>query len=87
MGDLKVWANGVIDWVVAESAEDARAVANEHTGGPGDDDDEIPAGDEWEAEPDDKVLSIHGDEGGTEEKTCAVWVAQNGRCFLCSTEY
>lgn len=85
---LKVWANDVTDWVIAESAADARAVLNEHTGFPGDDDDQIPPEDEWEAEPDDKPLEIRTDDGrGVVKKTCAEWVAESGRGFLCSTEY
>ena len=87
---LKVWANDVTDWVIAESAADARVVMNEHIGPgyPGEDDDQIAPEDEWTPEPDDKTLEIRTDDGrGVVKKTCAEWVAESGRGFLASTEY
>ena len=91
MDDLHVWHNGY-DWVVATTAEDARAVEHEVSlGGVCSHDDACDCeGDGWEQWPDDKTVTIHdldGDEGPTQTKTCAEWVAQQGRGFLCSTEY
>jgi hypothetical protein len=80
MSTLRVYANDVVDWVIASSPEDADAVCREHTG----DTDDDPHN--WTVCADDHVLPIHTDDG-TIEKTCAEWVAEHGRGFLCSTEY
>lgn len=82
MTTLKVWANDVVDWVIAESPEDADSVCLEHIGYPPDD----PY--EWTELSMDSVITLHMDDGrGTVEKTCADWIAEQGRCFLGSTEY
>lgn len=86
MADLKVWANDVVDWVIAASPEDCNQVCSEHTG-------QLLA--EvleseyvWRALPLDRVIPLHMDDGrGTVEKTCAEWTAEQGRSFLGSTEY
>lgn len=87
MGELHVFKNDVIDWVIAASAEDATRVWEEHNGASWADvtgDDEAP---EWVQEPDDKVLWVRDDEGGRNEKSCEAWAAELGRSFLASTEY
>jgi hypothetical protein len=81
---LHVWHDGY-DWVVAESAEDAVDVECDITSNRLSDYDP----DEWQQLPDDKPLKIvDWDGNGTDrEQPCAAWVAENGRGFLCSTEY
>ena len=82
---LGVYRNNVIDWVIAESPEDAARAWEEHMGVSWDDatDDGPP---EWVRLPDDQVLRIN-EEGTVVEKTCAEWVRDQGRGFLGSTEY
>lgn len=80
--ELHVYRNKVIDWVIAESPSDADAVLIEHGGGPPDE----PS--EWEQLPDDRVIWIRDEDlVGRQEKTCAEWAAERGRCFLASTEF
>lgn len=84
MEELKVYRNDVIEWVIARSPEDAAELVKEYAGEP--DSDDEPA--TWRALPDDKVLAIGDEDSGTvATKTCAEWVASNGRGFLASTEY
>lgn len=92
MSELHVFKNDVIDWVVAESVEDAKLAHDQYMKDIGADPygadlyeaDEL----EWKAEPDDKVLSITDDDEGCRiEKTCATWAREKGRGFLCSTEF
>lgn len=81
-GTLGVWHNGY-DWVVATSAEDARDVACALSGERIEDYD---AGD-WEFCAPGSTVTIRGEDGAPgETRTCAEWVARNGRGFLCSTE-
>lgn len=83
MNNLSLWFNGA-DTYVAKSAEHARAQMLELFG-PGSEDDVPPLGD-W-SEDTREVLTI-GDEGeGTQTKTRAEWIAENGPGFLCSTEW
>ena len=77
---LSVYRNDVIDWVVAESPEDATRVWREHRG---DTSGDSPS---WERLPDASVLRLN-DGGGVVEKTCAEWASEVGRGFLGSTEY
>lgn len=56
MAKLSVWHDGDSEWVVAESAEDAVRVYNDHIGN-SDYDDGAPV-DAWEALPDEHRLSI-----------------------------
>lgn len=82
---LGVYRNDVIDWVIAESPEDATRVWEECMG----DTWENCTGDdppEWVRLPDDHALRIDND-GTIVEKTCAEWVREQGRGFLGSTEY
>lgn len=81
MARLHVFRNDVIDWVIAESPEDADKICFEHTGNDEDDPHE------WVALPDDQILAINDEDGGHVEKTCAALIAEHGRCFLASTEY
>jgi hypothetical protein len=86
MSDLHVFkcdAGGIIDWVVAASADDATAVMAEQSGG--DWDEAIkPA---WLQLPDDEEMRITVEDEGKVAKTCAEWARENGRGFLASTEY
>lgn len=83
--------NNEIDCVIAESAEDAMKVLCEHAGGKPEDYPDTT----FEQMPDDQMLTImwedkHDIPPGEPEKmrlTCADWVKQEGRSFLCSTEY
>lgn len=81
MSDLHVFENDVIDWIVAESADEARQIAFEHSGKS----DEY-ADLEYTQCPDDQPLTINED-GNETTKTCAEWCTINGKGFLCSTEY
>jgi hypothetical protein len=85
MADLHCFSDDV-DTVIAASVEDADAAYDEWAGGD--------TGQErarWTQLPDDKPLTITVDpelnRGRRVTKTCAEWVASNGRGFLCSTEY
>lgn len=78
---LHVWTDDA-EWVVASSLDDVRAVLREHRG-----DDDILIED-FTKLPDDKVITISDEDGsGKTSKTAAEWAAENGRGFLCSTEY
>ena len=81
---LHVYANDVIDWIVASSPEEARTLAIEELGS-GHYDIES---EEYELCSDDEPLTIR-DEDKNERvtKTCAEWCADNGKGFLCSTEH
>lgn len=81
---LHVFTNG-FDWIVAESAADAARLAEDHHGGTGDGDP-----DEWEQLSDKKLLPIYDTDdraGPRTTKTCAEWARDNGRGFLCTTEF
>jgi hypothetical protein len=81
---MHLWRNHVIDWYVAESAEEARLLAREHDEEMGMDESEMDH--DFEQEPDDKPLTfIHDDEGET-TKTCGEWAASCPKGFWGSTE-
>lgn len=82
-GTLHVYKNENIDWVIAASPEDANAVLVEMLGG--DATDLAPS--DWTLLPDHQQLTIRDECRGLERRTCAEWVAQEGRSFLGSTEY
>lgn len=88
MSKLSVYRNDVIDHVIAESEEDALAVLLE-TGCYGSSADDLTeTATVFERVPDDKVIAIDMQDGGPKQfKTAAEWIAQEGRGFLCSTEY
>lgn len=69
------------DWYVAISPEDAAQACQEVTGL---DPDEIDA---FRPLDDDSDLLIRDDDGNKTVKTCAEWARENGRGFLCSTEW
>lgn len=84
---LHVFHNGT-DWYVAESAEDASRVAEDHYTCDAADVGAEPG--DLEQLPDDKPLTIldtENHEGPSTTKTCAEWCASNGRGFLGSTEF
>lgn len=78
---LHVYKNGVIEWVVAASAEDAVAFYRGYYKLIDDEEADL----EFEQEPDGKVLEIQGDE--PESGTCAELAAKHGRGLLCTTEW
>lgn len=80
---LNVYKNET-DWVVAESKEDASKVWCETSGA--EFFDENWQG-EWEMMDPASTISIIDDEGKKVTKTCQEWIAENGRGFLCSTEW
>lgn len=85
MAQLHVYKNDVIDCIVAESAEDARAIGLSYAGNS-----EEYRDLEYSQLPDDQLKTIDWDDGGEAGKitmTCAEWCAKNGKGFLCSTEY
>jgi len=83
---LHVYENEVIDWIVAESEEEARAIGLSQSG-----DSEEYKDLEYTQCADDQPLTINWDDGpegaGKMTLTCAEWCAKNGKGFLCSTEY
>ncbi len=82
MPELKVFHNDV-DWVVAESAEDATKLLAEHNSCPVEklDEDSL----YWDEWANDRVLVID-DDGTKISKTCSQW-ACGGRAYIGSTEY
>lgn len=88
---LHVYANGVVDWFVAESLDDAKVVAAQYFDDCGTPEDERDF--DLEQEPDDKPLRIYNEFAPRDAAdpfitdTCAAWAKQNGRGFLCSTEW
>jgi hypothetical protein len=80
---------GECDWIVARDLDDAWAVALEQWGGVMSDYGER---DDFAQLPNDQPLSIwDGEDGpgtGTKvTKTCAEWIAEHGRGWLCGTEF
>ena len=93
MADLHVWEDGDCVWVVAESAEDAAIAYAEfcgyddprgEIGKPGSD--VVP--ENWSMVPDTTSMKVARDDDGKDvtTQTCAEWVQENGRGFLCTTE-
>lgn len=85
---LKVFTNHT-DTVVAKDLPDAQRVMEEHNGSTFEQ--EGWTLDEWGEVPDDKIITIcnindHGPDDKA-AKTAAEWVKENGRGFLCSTEW
>lgn len=82
--------NGV-DTVIAYDEQDAKLVWEETTGTKWDE--EFDANEGFVQRDDDDELSIYMDEDCVREDanltkmTCKEWAKQEGRCFLCSTEY
>lgn len=94
LGQLHVYRNDVVEWVVALSAADAAVVmaANLLQNGY----DETFLRDEadlnFALEPENKVITIHEYWTGTgangpERLSCREWADTHGRGFLCTTEY
>jgi hypothetical protein len=82
---LKCWYEGECDYIVAETAEEARAVQVKNMGS----EDAAPV-DAWYEVPMDKVLSINidGDWQATPvKKTVGEWIAIEGPGLLCSSEW
>ena len=77
------------DTVVAADLADARKVWEEHHGSTFEQ--EMMSLEDWSEVPEDEVITIcnfHGN--GSDDKvtrTASEWAAQNGRGFLCSTEW
>lgn len=92
-GPLHVYANDITEWFVADSAEEAAIIAEEHGRKCGMRVEEM--GLVFEQVPDDRVLTIEHEvtRGGVHEgavkksMTCAEWAALNGKGFLATTEY
>ncbi len=89
MSDLSVFANDY-EWVIAESLEDALKIVKETTGYEyeaeeieecGELPDETTVRIWWE---DDQIAEIGN--GKLIEKTCAEWIEQEGRGYLCASE-
>ena len=85
----RVFENGVTDWYVAESAEQAASMLradNAKETGPNVPESELDC--EFTACPDEMVLTIDPDGDGEEEsRTCAEWAAISPLGFLATTEY
>ena len=88
--ELKCFKNDVIDWVIAETPEKATEIFIKIYGKEFMEDlKEV--GDEiyWEEESPDTELTINDENlpGGSQKKTVAEWIKEQGTGFLCSTEY
>jgi hypothetical protein len=82
---LHVWHDDC-DWVIAESAKCATVWAMSSGGATHSDPKD------WKQWPDEKPLTIHDYYSDRQDfrgrtLTCAEWIAEHGRGFLCSTEY
>ena len=96
MKKRKVWTNGVETWI-APTLEAAREAALRNICGPEDLDEETLAigredvqWDDWYEMSEDKVLTVHSDDGEpTKIQTAAQWAAaaKSDTEFLCSTEW
>ena len=74
------------EWYIASSIADAMAAQREFSGIDENDQD----AEYWYQLPDESSLAIapgEMDDWKVETKTCATWIAEKGRGFLCSTEY
>ena len=83
---LNMYTNDV-DWVIANSPEDAKKVCAEHIGCSVDD---LSDDDEWDELPADGSLKVtDADEPGSPSETLknSEWIQRMGRSFVASTEY
>ena len=81
---MHVYENNVIEWVVAESVDDAKKVLREHYQN-WDCGDEIDL--DFKQTPDERVLTRDECRGDAVRKTAADWAKEVGRGFLMTTEY
>lgn len=87
---FRVRLGGAVEWYVAESPDDVRAIVTDSYGD--EFDDEFSSGEASpEAMPEGRELRIstegYGSDAGCVTRTCAEWAAENGRGKLASTEY
>lgn len=83
---LHMWRNHVVDWYVAESAEEARELARKYMREQlGMHDEEMDL--RFTQEPDGKLLKFTDDEGVETVKTCAMWAATRPKGFWGTTEF
>lgn len=86
MSELHVWTDGC-SWVIAESAEDAAALALDRHGERAEDYPDLAA--DFRALPDDMLIAVETDEVLTDvgglARTCAAW-ATKGRGYLAGGE-
>jgi hypothetical protein len=86
---LSVYANSVIEWFVAESADEAAGMLRKMNAEQWKmDEEELDTA--FVQEPDDKKLSLEGDYEPSVrvmQLTCEEWAAKNGKGFLATTEY
>lgn len=83
---MKVWKNDVIEWVIAESPEDAEVVLSETYRKNGDYGYVSEEPHDWVECPMDKEFTL-ADGADEVTKTFAEWIAELGRGFLGTTEY
>lgn len=83
MADLHVFANTVVDCVVAASEADASVVWAEHCGEAYDEE----YSGKWKRLDDEKPLVVNDEVDGQIERRAIDWATIHGRGFLCSTEY
>lgn len=84
--DLQVWHDGQ-DWAIAESADEAASMVAKMTGH-----DELTGAAFKALAPDFRlgILCVNGkpdDHGVGVRKTCAEWIAQQGKGILCSKDF
>ena len=87
---LHVYTNGY-EWWIAESVDAAKDLCLENIGDPSPETLEALEdieGDGWEELADDAVIGMFRDEEREDyaKQTCAAWIAEQGRGFLCTTE-
>jgi hypothetical protein len=81
---MHVWTNHT-DWVIAPHIDGVRTILRAHYGSDEFDDE----AEEFSIVPPTEKIKINNFTGHDDavEKTAGEWVASEGACFLCSTEY
>jgi hypothetical protein len=81
---LRIWYDGESDYVIAETAEDARKMQVEACGS----EDDVPPLKDWYQINPAKVIHIDDDDGDVARAmTGKEWIEREGRGFLCSNNY
>ena len=81
MSELRVFRNDTVDWVIAESPDEASKIADAYWGfAPDDPHDWI------ECDPDEEWEMVEGPRAPM-RRTFREWIASEGRGFLGTTEY
>ena len=88
MSELKVWTNGT-DTVVARDLDGVQAIVEAHHGSTFEAEG-WSRDDWWQVDGCDPITICNINDGGSDDKltlTAGEWIAREGACFLCSTEW